>query len=66
MKEKNGKIINYITNQIGITAVQPIKKTINDEVMYLFEDEKIRTELENYHIRRTHMQQNKVEQSFIK
>jgi len=35
-------------------------------VVYLFEDEEIRTELEDYHIRRTHMQQKEVEQSIIK
>jgi len=60
------KIINYLTNQAGITEVQPIKKPINGDVVYLFEDEEIRVELEDYHIRRTYMKQNEVEESVIR
>jgi len=54
------KIINYLTNQAGISEVQPIKKPINGDVVYLFEDEEIKVELEDYHIRRTYMKQNEV------
>ena len=57
---------NYLTNQAGITEVQPIKKPINGDVVYLFEDEEIRVELGNYHIRRTYMKQNEVEESVIR
>ena len=44
----------------------PIKKPINGDVVYLFEDEEIRVELEDYHIRRTYMKQNEVEESVIR
>ena len=43
--------------------VVTIKKPINGDVVYLFEDE---DELEDYHIRRTYMKQNEVEESVIR
>ena len=42
--------INRLTNQTAAFDVQPIKKSIDGDEVYLFDDGEIRTELENYHI----------------
>jgi len=60
------KIINYFTNQVGVSEVQPIKKRVNGDMLYLFEDEEIIVQMEDYHIRRTYMKQKGVEESVIK
>ena len=46
------KIIRRLTNDSNIGYVQPIKKIVNGEQVYLFDDDDIRHELENYHIRK--------------
>jgi len=52
LASESGKwnIINRLTNQSKDRGVCPIRKVINGQPTYLFNDEDIRTELENYHI----------------
>jgi len=46
------KIIRRLMNDVNTRYVQPIKKMVNGEQTYLFNDDDIRQELENYHIRK--------------
>jgi len=46
------KIIRRLTTDTFTTDVQPIKKTENGKTVYVFNDDEIRNELENYHIRK--------------
>jgi len=41
---------NQLTNQAAASDIQPLKKDIHGKDVYLFEDDDIRTKLENYHI----------------
>ena len=54
------RIISRLTNQSMSEGVQPLQKTINGKQVYLFEDDEIRRELEDYHIRK---EQNVEDQS---
>jgi len=44
------KIISRLTNQITTSDVQPIRKLQNGKIVYMFDDNDIRSELEDYHI----------------
>jgi len=46
------RIISRHTNQTTSVGIQPLKKLINGKDVYLFNDDDIRTELEEYHIRK--------------
>ena len=46
------KIIRRLTHQINTVGIQPIRKYENGNPVYMFEDDDIRNELENFHIRR--------------
>ena len=46
--------INRLTNQAAASDIQPLKKDIDGKDVYLFEDDDIRTELENYHISKSY------------
>ena len=49
------KIIRQLTTDSFVTDVQPIKKFDQGKMVYAFTDEEIRNELENYHIRKDHV-----------
>jgi len=49
-------IINKLTNQSKFSGIKPIRKVINGQNVFLFEDEEIRSEMEEYHIRKGHSQ----------
>jgi len=46
------KITNKLTNQSSYSTVQPIKKTVNGNDTYLYDDNDILTEMEDYYIRK--------------
>jgi len=46
------KLIHKLTNQQHLSRAQPIRILDQGQVDYLFEDNDIKTELENYHIRK--------------
>ena len=46
------RIINRLTNQTTSVGIQPLKKLIDGKEVYLFNDNDIHTELEDYHIRK--------------
>jgi len=48
------RIIGRLTNQSGHQSVQPIRKTIDGNSIFLFSDEDIRKVMEDYYIRKVH------------
>ena len=51
------KLINKLTNQSNSCGIQPIRKFLNGKLVYLFDDEAIRSELEDYHIRKLQLEE---------
>jgi len=47
------KLIHRLTNQQHLSGAQPLRILDQGQVDYLFEDNDIKTELENYHIRKS-------------
>ena len=47
------KIINRLTNQSKDRGVCPIRKVVNGQSVYLFEDDDILSEMEDYHVHKT-------------
>ena len=50
------KIIRRLTNEPNVPEVQPIRKIVQGKSVYLFEDDEIRQELEDHHIRKSSTQ----------
>ena len=46
------RMINRLTNHSSLSHVQPIRKVDENGERYLFDDDEIRLELENHHIRK--------------
>jgi len=46
------KVENYTsTNDSNVPDIQPVRKWENSRPIYVFNDDEIRSELENYHVR---------------
>jgi len=52
------KIIRRLTNEPNVSEVQPLRKTVQGKSVFLFEDDEIRQELEDHHIRKSSSQIN--------
>ena len=60
------KIIGRLTNQVMATTVQPLRRTTDKGVEYVFENDEIRQELEDYHIHRTYACEQKPDEKVIR
>ena len=49
-EKQKWKIIDRLTNQSQSSGLQPVKRLVNGEAVYLFDDDDILHELEKHHI----------------